>query len=391
MQNQKISDPLTRPPVLPTQKILVPKVRYHPSIKTPASGTQAENSISQNQRTRRGPVTPPKTVKQGGDKTSQVEPVRPGSHGGQKQKHSSQKTANNTYQKLDQRAAADPDPPHKPSELSLKGPLQPEQVPPGLGVHLDRSVVEKVEALTRGQNTNHEWFIWRKNRITASVAHRIAHCRFVNGKSKTPPSSYLAAITGEGPNIKTRAMSWGINMEAEVVRKYQSFKTSSLGRPVTVQACGLFIDAHHPWLAASPDGIVADSRTGQWLLCLEVKCPYKHRHRRVEEACRDDPAFCLEIQEDEEGQEPGQAPVYRLKTSHCYFTQIQCQLAVTGLRQANLVVFTLKEMAVVPVNFDPDLWEETVSKLEVFYRNAVLPHLREKSGQGTVGAWTPEL
>lgn len=57
-------------------------------------------------------------------------------------------------------------------------------------------------------------------------------------------------------------------------------------------------------MAASPDGIVTDSRTGQWLLCLEVKCPYKHRQRRVEEACRDDPAFCLEIQ-DEDGRQPG--------------------------------------------------------------------------------------
>lgn len=57
-------------------------------------------------------------------------------------------------------------------------------------------------------------------------------------------------------------------------------------------------------MAASPDGIVTDSHTGQWLLCLEVKCPYKHRQRRVKEACMDDPTFCLEIQ-DEDGRQPG--------------------------------------------------------------------------------------
>ncbi|KAF3693449.1 hypothetical protein EXN66_Car009125 [Channa argus] len=380
MLNQKTSEGSTRPAVPPTQKILVPKVRYHPSIQTQTPGAQAKNSSSQNQRTRPGPVNSPKSGRHGGDNTTQVDSVpavRPGSHGVQKQKQSSQKPANNTDQKLDQRAATDPGPPHKPSQLSLKGPLQPEQVPMGLGVHLERSVVEEVEVLTRGQSTNKQWFSWRKNRITASVAHRIAHCRFVNGKSKTPPPSYLSAITGEGPNVKTRAMSWGTTMEAEVVRRYQN--------------CGLFIDAHHPWLAASPDGIVTDSRSGQWLLCLEVKCPYKHRQKRVEDACRDDPAFCLEIQEDKDRQEPGVAPVYRLKKSHSYYTQIQCQLAVTGLPQADLVVFTLKEMAIVPVKFDADLWEETVSKLEVFYRDAVLPHLREKKGKVTVGAWMPEL
>lgn len=74
-----------------------------------------------------------------------------------------------------------------------------------------------------------------------------------------------------------------------------------------------------------------------------------------------------------------QPPAYRLKTSHSYFTQVQCQLAVTGLQHADFVVFTLKETAIVPVTFDPDLWKETVSKLEVFYRDAVLPHLREKT------------
>lgn len=64
---------------------------------------------------------------------------------------------------------------------------------------------------------------------------------------------------------------------------------------MSVQECGLFIDPQRPWLAASPDGIVRDEQTGQRLLCLEVKCPYKHRNRRVEDACREDHAFCLEL------------------------------------------------------------------------------------------------
>ena len=87
----------------------------------------------------------------------------------------------------------------------------------------------------------------------------------------------------------------------------QKLKSSALGRPVTVQDCGLFIDAQRPWLAASPDGIVTDSLTGQWL--LEVKCPYKHRQRRVEDACRDDPGFCLEIKDDV-GREAGGVRIF---------------------------------------------------------------------------------
>lgn len=162
-------------------------------------------------------------------------------------------------------------------------------------------------------------------------------------------------------------------------------KSEEFGQQVLVQDCGLFIDSQRPWLAASPDGIVRDSWTGQRLLCLEVKCPYKHRNRRVEEACRDDPAFCLQIRD---GDGP---PRYCLKTSHSYFTQIQVQLAVTGLQQADLVVFTLKETAVVPVSFDAELWEETASKLELFYRDAVLPHLRQKMQQDAAAIGKPEL
>lgn len=86
-----------------------------------------------------------------------------------------------------------------------------------------------------------------------------------------------------------------------------------------------------------------------------------------------------------------QAPTYRLKTSHSYYTQIQCQLAVTGLQRADLVVYTRRELAVVPVTFDPDKWEETVSKLELFYTKAVLPHLRATAPRDGGAAWTPEL
>uniref|UniRef100_A0A8C2X669 YqaJ viral recombinase domain-containing protein n=2 Tax=Cyclopterus lumpus TaxID=8103 RepID=A0A8C2X669_CYCLU len=361
------------------QKTVIPKVRYHPSIQTPTPG--AKPRPRQAQKTRPAAVRPPqtgtgsKTVQknQDADKTLQVNPgpaVRSRPDGGQKQ----------GAQKPLQRTASDPDP-----DRALP---RPEQVPLGLGVPLDRRVVEEVEVLTRGQSANQDWFTWRKNRITASVAHRIAHCRFVNGKTRTPPSSYLSDITGEGRRVQTRAMSWGIQMEAQAVCSYQRMKSAALGRPVSVQDCGLFIDARRSWLAASPDGIVTDNRTSQWLLCLEVKCPYKHRDRRVEDACRDDRAFCLELQ-DKDRREPGTSPSYRLKTSHSYYTQIQVQLAVTGLRLADLVVFTLKETAIVPVTFDPDLWEETVSKLEAFYEGAVLPHLRQKTRQDT--AWTPEL
>ncbi|KAM4566045.1 uncharacterized protein PAE49_009841 isoform 1-T3 [Odontesthes bonariensis] len=350
----------------PAQKPVLPQVRYHPSIQAPVGGS------TQTQKTRHNTGRPPQT------RTRKVQEV---------QENQDTKTCPSLRPETEPTAEG-PDPLPEPA-AGTGAPPRPEQVPLDLEAHLDRCVVEQVEVLTRGQRLNPDWFAWRKNRITASTAHAIARSRFANGRRTAPPTSYLAAVTGERPRVQTRAMSWGVQMEAEAVRRYQELKSAALGRRVAVQDCGLFIDARRPWLGASPDGIVTDSRTGQWLLCLEVKCPYKHRHGRVEDACRTDPAFCLQLQ-DEDGREPGQPP-YRLKTSHSYFTQIQCQLAVTGLRRADLVVFTLRETAVVPVTFDPELWEETASKLEVFYRDAVLPHIRRKTQQEGAASWTPEL
>lgn len=72
-----------------------------------------------------------------------------------------------------------------------------------LGTQLDGGLVKQVEVLTRGQRTNEEWFAWRRNRITASLAPAIARSRFANGQSGTLPRSYLAAIKGRPRPLHT--------------------------------------------------------------------------------------------------------------------------------------------------------------------------------------------
>lgn len=363
------------------QDRIIPKVRYHPTIQMPGNTGKTKTRTNLTKKAR--PVSEGDPQDQTNNETVQENPQVDPAPSVRPKPVSQRKPANKPADRTPQ------DPGSGPAQHSEGTRPTPDLVPPDPNVQMDEHDIQKVEVLTRGQRTNQDWFTWRTNRITASVAHRILNCRFLSGKSKTPPTSYLDAITGEGRRIQTRAMSWGIEREREVVQIYKEMKSTALRRPVSVQDCGLFIDSRHSWLAASPDGIVIDSRTGQRLLCLEVKCPFKHRHRRVEDACREDSAFCLELQ-DQEGRQPGGPMAYRLKRSHSYFTQIQVQLAVTGLQRADLVVFTLKETAIVPVTFDPDLWAETVSRLERFYREAVLPHLREKMQQ-SAAARRPEL
>ena len=247
----------------------------------------------------------------------------------------------------------------------FEGPcLRPEDVPLGIGVEVDQATVQAVERQTRGQRVNPDWFACRQYRIEASSAYNISNSKFAKGKSKDgiPAETWVQKITAEGPGITALAKTWEIQKEVLAVQQYQELKSASLGRPVKVKECGLFIDPLHAWLTATPDGIVEDEQTGERLLCL-VKCPYKHRENTLRVACLDKD-FCLELQ----GQK------YRLKTKHRYYTQVHCQMAVTGIHMADLEVFTLHEAVFVPVTFDPQFWKDTVAKLEIFYRG-ILPRL----------------
>ncbi|XP_074860149.1 uncharacterized protein LOC142018326 [Carettochelys insculpta] len=227
--------------------------------------------------------------------------------------------------------------------------------------------VVKVERETRGQRDNPKWHEWRENRITASVAPRIANSKFVNGKTSEVPQSYLKAVVSSGSKVQTPAMSWGTRNEKAAVQAYEELQSKTTGRPVKVKDCGLFIHPGKQWLAASPDGIVREADTGKLLGLLEVKCPYKHRDKTVKEACKDK-AFCLEAD----------GKSYSLKRDHPYYTQVQCQLATTGFDRADFVVHTNKDTVITSVNFDAEFWRRTELKLEKFYMEAVIPHLEER-------------
>lgn len=232
--------------------------------------------------------------------------------------------------------------------------------------HLSKGDIDKIERQTRGQRENQEWYNWRQNRITASLAHQVSHSKFANQKTNDIPQSYLKSIMGSAPNVQTAAMNWGIRNENKAVKAYERLASVSKGTDVQVETCGLFIHPTKNWLAASPDGLVKDRRTGETQNILEVKCPYKHRERTVREACKDRD-FCLDLNGDS----------YTLKRQHTYYTQVQCQMAVTGIHNADFVVHTNKETAVIPVEFDLEFWKDTEQKLERFYTEAVLPNVKE--------------
>ncbi|XP_063162414.1 uncharacterized protein LOC134499617 [Candoia aspera] len=266
------------------------------------------------------------------------------------------------------------------SSAASGGPLQAMSKTQGKGRDLPAPLppekVAEIERKTRGQRTNPEWHSWRANRITASIAPKISNSKFANGRTSEVPQSYLKAVVEPGSAVQTPAMSWGVRNEKKAVQAYEILKSSTARKKVSVHDCGLFVDKEKTWLAASPDGIVREADTGKELGLLEVKCPYKHRNKTVTEACKDK-TFCLE----KEGSS------YSLKKNHHYYAQVQYQLGVTRQKKADFVVHTSKETAIVPVDFDPVYWKQSVPKLEKFYTDAVVPYLEEKSSSA---AWVKE-
>ena len=96
---------------------------------------------------------------------------------------------------------------------------------------------------------------------------------------------------------------------------------------------------------------------------LEIKCPYKYRHFKLEQV--DDSSF------------------YLLKTSsglklsphHEYFYQVQMQLAICELDYCDFIVWTLQGIVVIRINIYLQFFEKLKPKLDMFFIKCILPKI----------------
>ena len=122
----------------------------------------------------------------------------------------------------------------------------------------DKDDIACIENSTKGQYKNPQWYAERTGRITASIAHSVAHHR-----KTTPPDVLVKKIMGYGRILGDLKESdprvHGARTEAAARAAYEE----RMQDHIYVEECGLFILEEHPWLGASPD----------WLLtCLDTWC-----------------------------------------------------------------------------------------------------------------------
>lgn len=164
------------------------------------------------------------------------------------------------------------------------------------------------------------WFAARRGKLTCSnLGAMLGQVSYVSR-----PEAYRRAM-GTAEFKGNLATDWGTNNEENAIAAY-SAKTGNL-----VTATGLYPHPKLPWLAGSPDGLVATDGM------IEVKCPYYKK--------RD-----------------GSSRVHKSVPGH-YWMQINALLECTGRQWCDYVCWAPEGMAVYRVQRDA----ETFDWLSQFY------------------------
>ncbi len=224
-------------------------------------------------------------------------------------------------------------------------------------VTVTQEEVRDIEKVTRGQNACDEWMAERRKRITASNVGAIAKMRKTTKRSNKVQTLLYSTFRGN------QATRYGMANEDKARQQYVADLVSE-GHEVEVKECGIFISSTHPWLAASPDGIICDKMDSTKIRgLLEIKCPYSMKDKNIPEACKSS-SFCLE-----------ESSTHKLKRRHNYYYQIQCQLHCVDCEWCDFVVKTSKDSHTQRIYRNKKWWEVAMVKLKEFYFNSLLPEL----------------
>lgn len=154
-------------------------------------------------------------------------------------------------------------------------------------------------------------------------------------------------------HFRSPAIDWGKLNEDNAIRAYEKATANH------VAPCGLFISENHPYVAASPDGLVKS------LTVLEVKCPYSIRDSVIS-------ADTLSYLEEKNNN-------LSLKTNSNYYYQVQTQMYVAGREFCDFVIWTPHDYKCISVVKNNDVINnEILPKLKEFYDKYMVPALAKK-------------
>jgi hypothetical protein len=124
-----------------------------------------------------------------------------------------------------------------------------------------------------------------------------------------------------------------------------------------VTPCGVFVSKTHPFLAASPHGLIKEKDK-----LIEVKCPFTSKNKKI----TSETVPYLKTVNDK----------MVLDVTHDYFYQIQGQLFCCQKRECDLIVYTFEDLKIITIERNEEFIKEMVEKLQgffdTFFKSAVL-------------------
>ena len=179
----------------------------------------------------------------------------------------------------------------------------------------------------------------------------------------------------------SRATTHGKKNEALARRKYE-LQMKKTHTNLSVKETGLWVSRTHPYIAASPDGLVDCKCCGSGL--LEVKCPFKDNNLTFREYAATGNT-CLELNGSN----------INLKKTHAYYMQVQCQLFCAQFTYCDFVLLTCApadNLFIERIYKDDVCIQEMKMKANIFWRSAILKELKNRDvEQAIVYKYVKEL
>lgn len=229
-------------------------------------------------------------------------------------------------------------------------------------LYVSEDDIREIEQNTRDQRLSPLWHSARRFRITASNFGSV-----MSRRHDTPPDCLVLQLV-QPKKFSSPAIQYGIDNEPIALAEYVAYHHACGNTDLTTSPSGFIISLSHPFLGASPDGVVYDpSNIQQPFGVFEIKCPYTARDLPPSEACTTT-GFCCTVDSN--------TGYLRLKENHRYYCQVQGQMAIACRPWCDFIIYTKRGINVERINFNESFWKDILlPKLISFYDNCVAPEI----------------
>ena len=216
-----------------------------------------------------------------------------------------------------------------------------------------------LEQATQSQSQDRQWFEERRLRVTASRIHDVFQWK--RGMERHGERFASDNSDRKVPDILQKKFDHGKMYEPVALEKYKLCMNDIIN--TDVYPCGLVINENNCWLGSSPDAKVL---SGNEFGIVECKCPEQHKHSDVFDVASSNKNFMLFVVNGK----------LQLRKTHPNYYQVQCQLALTGAKFCDFVVYTFQSIGIVRITFDAQFWANVIHVVGPRYFKYILPNLQ---------------